>query len=234
MSYCVNCGVELHGSAGSCPLCNTPVINPREAEGKKPAKPFPEEKGQVERVKRKDLGILVTVVALTTAVTCGVLNYLVFSGVRWSLAVIGVCVLLWVMLIPAVIYTRQKVYSSLLLDGVAVVVYLYLLTFMTGKDGWFFGLGMPIVVLVTALAELFALCVRILPKSILTVGLYVFTAVGILCSGLEILIDLYLRDAVKLGWSAVVLTVIVIVDIAIITLLSIRRLRSAVRRRLHF
>ena len=30
MSYCVNCGVELERNAGECPLCNTPVVNPRE------------------------------------------------------------------------------------------------------------------------------------------------------------------------------------------------------------
>ena len=30
MSYCVNCGVELDASSRECPLCNTPVINPRE------------------------------------------------------------------------------------------------------------------------------------------------------------------------------------------------------------
>ena len=29
MSYCVNCGVELDVSAHACPLCGTPVVNPR-------------------------------------------------------------------------------------------------------------------------------------------------------------------------------------------------------------
>ena len=30
MSYCVNCGVELEKNCRECPLCDTPVINPRE------------------------------------------------------------------------------------------------------------------------------------------------------------------------------------------------------------
>ena len=56
MSYCVNCGVELDASAKECPLCNTPVLNPRELEKiAKAQHPFPTEKGQVETVKRKDL-----------------------------------------------------------------------------------------------------------------------------------------------------------------------------------
>lgn len=235
MSYCVNCGVELDASAKECPLCNTPVINPRELEKiSRARKPFPERKGSVETVKRKDLGILISMVVLATAVTCGFLNAFVFRGNLWSLAVIGVCVILWVILIPAFIYTKQPVYVSLLYDGLAVVIYLYMLTFLTGSREWFSGLGVPIVLLVTAVAEAFTLCVRKLPKSFLTVGLYLFTGLGLLCGGLEILIDRYADGQVGLSWSAVVITVCVIIDIAIITLLSRRRLRNAVRRRLHF
>lgn len=234
MSYCVNCGVELDASAKGCPLCNTPVINPKELVRMKSTTPFPEEKGQVEKVKRKDFGILLSTVVLATAITCGLLNAFVFTGTLWSLAVIGVCVVLWVMMVPVVIYSKQSVYTTLLFDGVAVGVYLFMLTFMVKNDEWFLGLGLPIVVLVTLLAEVFALCVRQLPRSFLTVSLYIFTAVALLCTGLELLIDRYLRVGFVLSWSAVVVTVCVIMDIAIITLLSRSRLRNAVRRRLHF
>lgn len=234
MSYCVNCGVELHESAKACPLCDTPVVNPNELQRVDEPTPFPTEKGQVEVVKRKDLGILLTTVVLATAVTCGLLNMYVFPGKLWSLAVIGVCVILWVIMIPAVIYTKQSIYTSILFDGLAVAVYLHMLTYLTDSNEWFFGLGLPIVVLVTVLAEVFTFAVRKLPRSILTVALYFFTAVIILCTGLEILIDNYLGKGLALGWSALVGTVCVIIDIAIITMLSLRRLRNAVRRRLHF
>ena len=123
MSYCVNCGVELEQSLKQCPLCNTPVINPREMsrekieEASQKISPFPEEKGQVEVVKRKDMAILLTTVMLATSVVCGLLNLLVYSARPWSLAIIGACILLWVILIPVAIYTRQLVYKSVLLDG---------------------------------------------------------------------------------------------------------------------
>lgn len=140
MSYCVNCGVELSASATECPLCNTPVINPKDLGGGRAEPPFPREKGQVETVKRKDLGLLVSAVVLATAVPCGLLNLLVFNKTAWSLAVIGVCVILWVMLVPVVIYTKQSVYISILLDGLAIVVYLYMLAYMVHSDDWFLGL----------------------------------------------------------------------------------------------
>ena len=160
MSYCVNCGVELDASATKCPLCDTPVYNPKAPEPEKQPSPFPREKGQVEVVKRKDLGVLLTVIVLATAVTCGLLNAFVFRSSLWSLAVIGVVLVLWVIMIPVVIYTRQPIYLSILLDGVAVIVYLYLLTYLTGHNSWFYGLGLPIVLLVTAVVEAVMFCIR--------------------------------------------------------------------------
>ena len=235
MSYCVNCGVELDATAKECVLCNTPVYNPKEIGKFADAKtPFPKESGQVETVKRKDMGILFSVMMLAIALACGIVNAFIFKGSLWSLAVIGVCGLLWVLMIPALIYVKQPVYLSLLWDGAAVGIYLYMLTFLTENDKWFWGLGLPIVVLITVIAEVFTLCVRKLPKSFLTVMLYTLSGVALLCLGLEILIDLYINDAVSLFWSAVVVTVCVVLDIMVITVLSLRRLRDAVRRRLHF
>ncbi|MDE6129555.1 MAG: hypothetical protein K2G16_10260 [Lachnospiraceae bacterium] len=234
MSYCVNCGVELDKSLQACPLCNTPVINPRELEEKMEKSSFPKEKGQVETVKRKDLGLLLSVVLIAAGVTCGFLNLFVFTGSAWSLLIIGACLIVWVLFIPIVIYTKLSAYSALLFDGISIGVYLYLITFVTGKDVWFFELALPIVLLVFCIAELLTLCIRKLPVTFLTTALYLFTATGILCVGLEMLIDRYLRSGIQLVWSAVVLTVCTIIDIALITMLSRARLRDAVRRRLHF
>ena len=45
MSYCVNCGVELDVSAHACPLCGTPVVNPRCPVDETAQPPFPLRKG---------------------------------------------------------------------------------------------------------------------------------------------------------------------------------------------
>lgn len=234
MSYCVNCGVELDASAKACPLCNTPVWNPNEIPKMATVTPFPKEKAQVEEIRRADLGWLVSMVTLATAVTCGLLNWLVFPKNMWSLAVIGACVLLWVILFPLVIYHKWTPYLYILLDGAAMVLYLFMIAKMVGKYAWFDGLGVPIVLYSTAVLELLTFAGRKFPKGILTGGLYFFTAVGALCVGIELIIDDFLEGPISLGWSAVVFTVCLIIDIAIITTLSRRRLRDAVRRRLHF
>ena len=235
MSYCVNCGVELDASARSCPLCRTPVLNPNEI-GRLAGEqmPFPSRKAQVEPVKRKDLGILLSMIALATAAMCGILNALVFQENLWSLTVLGACVVFWVLLEPVILFTRQSVYLSLLYDGMAVVFLLYMITFLSKEDSWFLGLGVPLTALLTVVAEIFTLCVRKLPRSFLTISLYFFTAAGLFCLGVELLVDWYVDSGISLSWSAVVLTVCGVFDIAFITMLSRRRLRDSVRRRLHF
>ena len=234
MSYCVNCGVELEPSLRECPLCNTPVINPRELEKDAFASPYPKEKGQVEQVKRKDMAILLSAILAATGLTCGLLNLFIIRVSAWSLIIVGACLTIWVMFVPGIIYQKLSPYLSLLLDGVAIGIYLYLITFVTRNDGWFYSLALPIVLWILILAEISALCIKKLPQTILAAMLYFFSTVGILCLGLEIIIDWYLSEKIQLLWSAIVLAVCIVLDITLITLLSRKRLRDEVDRRLHF
>lgn len=234
MSYCVNCGVKLDPSLERCPLCNTPVINPNEVSHTHPVPPFPKEKGQVEVVKSKDLAILLSVSLTATAAVCGLLNLLVFSSSPWSLYVIGACLLLWVLFIPAVIYTRMSLYASLLLDGLAAGLYQYLISFNTAEQGWFFRLALPITALVTAEAILFVFLIRRVSSAFLMTGLYFFVEAGLLCAGIELLIRNFLSLPLGLSWSALVLAICAVIVISLLTILSLSRLRNAVRRRLHF
>ena len=234
MSYCVTCGVKLDPSLDRCPLCNTPVINPNEVSHTHPVPPFPREKGQVEVVKSKDLAILLSVSLTATAAVCGLLNLFVFSSSPWSLYVIGACLLLWVIFIPAVIYTRMPIYVSLFFDGLAAGLYEYLISFNTADNGWLFRLALPLTALVTAEAILFAFLIRRVSSAFLMTGLYFFVEVGILCAGIELFIRNYLFLPPGLSWAALVLAVCAVIVIALLTILSRSRLRNAVRRRLHF
>ena len=234
MSYCVNCGVKLESSLKTCPLCNTPVINPTHPEPEAESGPYPVSRGQVEVVKRKDLGILLSIVLSATSITCLLLNLLVFQGAFWSVLVIGICICLFFFAFPAVIYTKTPIYLSFLADGVAVGIYLYLITYLTASSEWFWQLALPIVFTVTLLIELFTFLARRFTFDILSGSLYLFVEVPILCVTLELLIRCFLQHPLHITWSAVVLTVCAIIDIALITIISKKRLRNEVRRRLHF
>lgn len=234
MSYCVNCGVELEASLRECPLCHTPVMNPREQNQEIPPSPYPADMGQVEVVKRKDLGILVTVVLTATAATCFLLNILVFNSSLWSLLVIGCCLCLFVFAFPAIFYSKMPVWLTLLADGASVAVYLFLITFMTRSDAWFRQLGLPITIFLTLCAEVFPLLSRFLSFTVLSYALCLFIEIPAFCVALELRIRHFAGQPIRIVWSAVVLTVCVIIDIALITILAKKRLRNEVRRRLHF
>ncbi len=234
MSYCVNCGVELDASLNHCPLCNTIVVNPNELVKVQVKSPFPKEKAPVEMIKRRDAGLLVTIVLLAIAITCGLLNGFVFNSNKWSVTIIGACLLLWVILIPVILWPTLHPYLAVLFDGVAALTYLYLITWLTSSNEWFYGVGVALVVFLTILMEIYVFCIRTFPRSVLTVALYTVTALGIGCVGIELIVDWFVLADISVRWSAIVATVCTIIDVALICVLSMRRLRNAVRRRLHF
>lgn len=234
MSYCVNCGVELEASLQECPLCHTPVINLKDVGKEFPPSPYPENRGQVEEVKRKDLGILLTVVLTATGGTCLLLNLLVFNRSLWSLLVIGICICLFVFTFPLVYYRKMPPSFALLADGAAVAVYLYMIAYLTPSTVWFWQLGLPIVVLVFLCVEIFVFLLRKVPLTMLSGALCLFVEIPLFCASLELLIRHMLARTLRLSWSAVVLTVCVIIDVALVTILVKKRLRNEVRRRLHF
>ncbi len=234
MSYCVNCGVKLDAELTKCPLCNTPVINPAELEQLTKKVTFPDETGQPEKILRKDWGLLLTIVLSATSISCGLLNAFVFVGSLWSLLVIGLCVLIWVSALPTVIYLKMSIYLYLLFDGFAAGAYLYMISFVTPSINWFTNIALPITALVTLFVIIITFLYRKVSRSFLAIALYIFVEIPILCVFIELLIENYYHTPPKLTWSAVVLTACAIICIMLITALSKKRFREAIRRRLHF
>ena len=233
MSYCVNCGVELDASLKSCPLCHTPVINPNSLSNTEHELSFPAYKGQVEQVSHRDFSILLSVVLGATAIICFLLNLFLFSGANWSFPVIGTCFFVWVAFFPATLFPNISRYLSILLDGIALSLALYLITYLTLDAAWYYQIALPIVCIIIFLAELVTLLVHKLPFFILVGMLYFFLSTAILSVGIEVILDLFFYHAVSLSWSAVVLTVCIIISITLITILSLSRLRNVIRKRLH-
>lgn len=233
MSYCVHCGVELDATATSCALCNTPVINPNEEIDRKSPTPFPQKRGQVERVKHTDLAILLSVVLASTSIACALLNFLVFKDSFWSFYIIGACLLLWVFFVPVIIYTKLPIYLSILFDGMAVGLYMLIIAYEYDGYDWYLHLAVPITGLITLLVLIYVFLRRYFQTSILSSAIYLFTEVAIFCVGLEIMLRSYFERTIYLTWSAVVLVSCITIIVALLTIITRSRLREAVRRRMH-
>ena len=99
------------------------------------------------------------------------LNLFVYSRSLWSLFIIGICLVLFVFLLPAFIQNKLPIYVSLLFDGISIGIYLYLITYNTRSSEWFFQLALPVTVLLTILAEIFTLLIPTFRFSFLSAAL---------------------------------------------------------------
>ena len=150
MSYCVNCGVELDSTASFCPLCRTPVVNPRQPVDTGSSPPFPTERREVPPASKAELAILVSSMLASVAVCCGLLNLVLRSGHIWSLYVIGAAAMLWVWLVPPLLLRTMHLYLRLSADVLAVALYVFLISVDLDGSAWYWHLALPIILLLGA------------------------------------------------------------------------------------
>ena len=237
MSYCVNCGVKLEQSLKTCPLCHTPVINPNElnvSEFSNSSGPFATVKGEVEPMKKHDVGLWLTLVFGSTAIACGILNFFVFDHNYWSIPVIGACIIVWLFFCPRMFLPQIPVYLNLLISAVSIIFYELAITLMTKNDRWFFEIALPITLVLMALVALSGVFYKFVAKSLIATVLYFFIDVALLSVAIECYVDKFMGQAPHIFWSAIVFSVCAVISVALIAILSIKRLRETVRKRLHF
>ena len=132
-------------------MCNTPVINPNELKKVGITPPFPTESGETEKVKSKDGAIVLSVAMFTTALCCALLNYLVFNQNMWSIPIIGLCALIWIVVFPIILFRELPIYAFLIMDGFAMAGYLFMISLLTDTNKWMIELAFPINAMVIAL-----------------------------------------------------------------------------------
>ena len=237
MSYCVQCGVKLEQSLKSCPLCHTPVINPNELNISNlsiGSGPFATLKGEVEPMKKHDMGLWLTLVFGSTALACGILNLFVFNHNYWSIPVIGACIVIWLFFCPRMFLPKIPVSVNLIVSAASVIFYELAITLMTESDRWFFELVLPITLVVMGLTVLYGALYKFVSTSLIASALYLFIDAALLSVAVECFVDRFLRQEIHIFWSAIVFSVCTVISVALIAILSIKRLRETVRKRLHF
>lgn len=233
MSYCVNCGVELDGTARFCPLCHTPVLNPNQPVDAAAPTPFPEERGEVPPAARREAAILLSAMLASAAVCCGVLNLFLHPERMWSLYVIGAAVMLWIWLVPPLLDRGMHLLLRLLLDIGAVALYVFFISLDLDGWSWYAGLALPIILWGGALLLLLGLVLRVHRRSLLTTATILLGSAGVFLVGVEFLIDRWIAHAWEPTWSIVVLAVCTGLVIPLLVVRRVPALREEARRRFH-
>lgn len=233
MSYCVNCGVELHPTCSVCPLCHTPVVNPKQPVDIGGELPFPKQKEAVPPVNRRELALLLTVLLASVGTCCGLLNFFLAAESLWSLYIIGAAAMLWVWLVLPLLFRRLALSLRLFLDACAVGIYVLLISLDLDGLDWFAGLALPIILLLAALLLGLGHLLREGRRSILSSITLIIGAIGVFLLGVELFVDRWLSGAWQPRWSLVTSAVCLSLVIPLIIIRRVPGLREEARRRFH-
>ena len=234
MSYCVNCGVELDGTAEMCPLCRTPVYNPARPVDRDGSTPFPTERGEVALDSRWEVAVLISAMLGSAALCCGLLNlFFLLTSQPWSLYVIGAAAMLWVFIVPPLLWRKLPLPAATLLDGAAVGLYVLLIAWELDGLDWYLHLALPATILLAAILLAQVLLFQKRRLSILSTMAVVIASVAVFVAGLELLGDLYFHGGWEPSWSLVVLIVAEALEIPLMVVRRVPKLRKEARRRFH-
>lgn len=234
MSYCVNCGVELDTAITACPLCGTKVYHPDRPVFADTAPPYASVKGTVETVRTKEFTILMTIIFMTTAVVCLLLNLLFIRFGHWSFYVTGICCTLWVFFIPLFFPKKAGIYTCTALDGLSILLFLAMISGLHPNQNWFVHIGLPVTLSGTLLLEIIFLFAFRLKSSMIIKTVISVTGISVYCLAIESAISMHLLEQILLSWSPIVATCAAAIDIILMTIYLREGLRSEFRRRLHF
>lgn len=235
MSYCVNCGVELEKTIKKCPLCGTEVNNPRKPVDTKSATPYPQNRGVVEPVDRKETALILSIILAAPSIGCAIMNFLILQKGFWSLYVIGACTVLWTFIVPSLLLKKFKLPNLvyIVFDTLAVIAYTYIFVLQFGNNGWFQHVAIPTIILIAVIFLILLNIYDYYKPPILIVTISLIAAIGIFCIGLEIILNLYLNQRIYIMWSAIVGICCLMIIIPLIAIVRSPKFRNEFRRRMH-
>ncbi len=229
MSYCVNCGVELEKGCPECPLCDTPVINPREKTTNEDKSAYPENIIIPKSLSKKYWVFLISMIMLIPNLVMLVLNVFVFNS-HVVPYVTGGCIVAWIWFLFPFLWEKVMPMLLLAIDALALLFYLYTFKLFGDDSGWFTLVAMPVVIVMWALGNGFIfLFKKVKRKSIRTAA--VLGAINIMSFVIEICMNMFYNGRLLIPVSLVITACCVSLMIFFIVLSKSRRLNAWVSRK---
>lgn len=233
MSYCVHCGVKLDPSASVCPLCQTPVQNPRQPVDHDSPRFYPPPQIVTSVVQNHFAVIAASILLLMGGVICLIIDIAVNRAFTWSRIAAGATALFWVVALMPVLLPRPNIYGLILLDCLCVIAYLYLMQMIFPDRAWFASLALPLVI-ACGLSIMLVVCLArsgMLHKlSLASCALILLGAVMIL---LETRLDLFLEGRLSLDWSWGVFAITFALALLLAIINIFQGLKFELKKRLH-
>ena len=229
MSYCVNCGVELEKGCPACPLCDTPVINPREKKVEDLVPAFPEILDIPKSLSKKYWAFVLSLIILIPNLVLLVLDALVF---RTEIAkfIAGGFAVAWIWFIFPLLWKKIIPVVMLGIDAIALLVYLNMFRLYGVENGWFTSIVLPVVISLWAICNLFIFWLK-KPRSKSLIAVAVLGAINIMSFVVEICMNMFYNNKLQIVISFVVTACCVSLMTFFTVMAKSRRLKAWVRRK---
>lgn len=229
MSYCVNCGVELEKGCPSCPLCDTPVINPREKTTGDEKSVYPENLSIPKSLSKKYWVFVLSLVLLIPNLVLIILNVLLFdSGVVKY--IVGASVVAWIWFLFPLLWKKPIPVILLAIDALALLTYLDMFKVYGDDTGWFNAVAMPVVIALWAICNLFIFWLK-KPRNKSLIAIAVLGAVTVMSFVIEICMNMFYNGKLQIVISLVVAACSASLMIFFAFLYKSRRLQAWAKRK---
>lgn len=155
MKYCGKCKVYVNTDTQKCPLCSI-VLSEADAGGDSAKYPKP----GADTIDRYNLVFrLFLFISIVIGSTCLLLNLLMYSGVLWSLYVIGTLLYIWIT-IAYPLFIKRKIGHIIVINALSTSIYLYSLELATRTKGWGLSYATPFLFIAATLMITFIILLR--------------------------------------------------------------------------
>ena len=155
------------------------------------------------------------------------------GGGMWSLYAISSIILLWIFVVLPIFIKKPREIKAIIVDGVALSLYLCFIERLTNSGPWFFLLALPLVSLVTLVILLnITLCRSLNLKGLAIPGM-IFLAIGYSGLGINLIVSNYLNIAGLQSWSIIELIACILVAGILFYIYSNKKLQIFLKKKLH-
>lgn len=170
MKYCGKCNVNVNTDSQKCPLCsmvlsdgktqcfdeNVPENSLPDACGDNAKYPKPE----TDTAERYNFVFrLILFISVVIGSTGLLINLLVYSGVLWSLYVIGTMLYIWI-IVAYPLFVKRKIGHIIVITAISTSIYLYSLELATRTKGWGLSYATPFLFIAATLMITFIIFLR--------------------------------------------------------------------------
>ncbi len=199
MSYCVNCGVELEKGCRMCPLCDTPVINPREKNISEEKPVYPDAIEIPKSLSKRYWAFVLSLVVLIPNVVMILLNMLIYDNgiVKY---IVGGFIVAWLWFLFPLLWKKPVPVVLLGIDALALLTYLNVFKINGDENGWFTAVALPIVIVLWAICNIFIFWLR-KPRSKPIIAIAVLGAINIMTFVVEICMNMFYNNKLQIAVS---------------------------------